>query len=792
MADTLFTSGLKLLKDKHLPKNILFTLRELRQRFPSQTIAAYHWNDDYVGISLDVQVNLPTRGTVDNVDIRSREPIILVFNKNRYPLQAPSVFSNRLDFPKDRLPHLNPRPEGTPANFCLYRGSLNAWFSEHLLIELVDKVRSWLEDAAGGNLMRDSDRFEVTRIDDMYGFNTFEYSKFESFVREFWKNHGGCGGFKFLRYQVPDLDPQLKEKGYTISFEWQVFDENIDNDIENARKLNQSINQSMDEYGVVLPLARMLSSGIGYRSYGILVWSDSNNISDRYIGTLPDTLDEFIKFADSFGLNIIEPIRAFFSKGLYLPNCVPVTIAIQRPRKLMNHDSEVELLSFLLKFPEGKNTDIDLVKNETIVKVLGHVNPLTLHRAREISGSRGDTDYGKILFLGCGAVGSKMILHFARSGHADCSIVDTDVISPHNLVRHGLLHESVGRNKAVAMSETIKGIFTADSDSAHVEPIKKDAIDLLLNEKTFPFKKYQWIIDASASPVVQHALTVAKLPESLHCCRCEIAYSGKLGFMSIEGSRRRPRLDDIQAFVFDKAIESDEILKWLQANRDERESELGSRLQEVSIGVSCSSETMRLSDEIVSLHSAAFTAGFKKIAEEDDFDEGYVQINYYDELKESPFRYSHFKIPQTIVLKDRNKTGWEVRLTGDAEKTLRELFSSAKPNETGGILIGLVNWKRRAIYVTRVLKPPSDSRSSPFAFVRGTSDVPDEVEHIHERTGAMLGYVGEWHTHPGGEPQPSLQDLSTVEKIKPNLDKVPLPALLLIVTEQGIYPYIYP
>jgi hypothetical protein len=62
----------------------------------------------------------------------------------------------------------------------------------------------------------------------------------------------------------------------------------------------------------------------------------------------------------------------------------------------------------------------------------------------------------------------------------------------------------------------------------HVEPIQKDAIDLLLNDKTFPFKKSQWIIDASASPVVQRALTVAKLPESLHCCRCEIAYSGKL------------------------------------------------------------------------------------------------------------------------------------------------------------------------------------------------------------------------------------------------------------------------
>jgi hypothetical protein len=60
---------------------------------------------------------------------------------------------------------------------------------------------------------------------------------------------------------------------------------------------------------------------------------------------------------------------------------------------------------------------------------------------------------------------------------------------------------------------------------------------------------------------------------------------------------------------------------------------------------------MRLSDEIVSLHSAAFTAGFKKIAKEDDFDEGYVQINCYDESKESPFYYSHFRIPGAVRIR---------------------------------------------------------------------------------------------------------------------------------------------
>jgi len=789
MADTLFTSGLKPLKDKNLPKDIRSALKELRQRFSPQDIQAYRWNDHFIAVSLVAQVNLPTRGTVDNVDIRSREPIILVFNKNRYPLQAPLVYSNRLDFPKDRLPHLNPRPKGTPANFCLYRGNLDAWFLEHSLIELVDKAKSWLEDAAGGNLMRDSDRFEVTRIDDKYGFNVFEYEVFENLVRRFWSYNGGNNGFCFLQYRVlnPVTDPLVGENTFAVSFEYYVPEETIKTNVEEVLSFNRNLSEI-----AVHPQARLLVSKFGYRSYGILIWPESNNVSQRYIGSLPSTLNEFGKFADGFGLNIIEPIKAFLSRGLNLSNNVPVTIAIKRPRKLMNCDSEIEFLSFLLKFPDGEITDIDQIKNETIVEVLGHRNPLTLHGAREISGSHRKTDYGKVLFLGCGAVGSKMILHFARSGHADCSIVDTDVISPHNLVRHGLLHEGIGWNKAAAMNEAIKGIFYADERSTHVESIEEDAVDLLLNENTFLPGKYQWIIDASASPVVQHALIRAKLPETLHCCRCEIANGGKLGFMSVEGRKRRPRIDDIQAFIFDKAIESDEISEWLQANRDERANELGSRLQEVDLGISCSSETMRLSDESVSLHSAAFTAGFKSLASKGDFDQGYVQINCCNESKEPPFYYSRFRIPGTVVLEDRNRTGWEVRLSGDTEKTLRELFSTAKPDETGGILIGLVNWNRRTVYVTRILKSPPDSCSSPYAFVRGTSDVPDEVEHIHERTGAMLGYVGEWHTHPGGEPQPSLQDRSTVEKIKPNLDKVPLPALLLIVTERGLYPYIYP
>lgn len=123
MADTLFTSGLKSLKDKNLPKDIRSALKELRQGFPSLRIEAYSWLG-FVLVPLKVQVNLPTRGTADNVDIRNTEPVFLLFDKEQYPLRAPLVFSNRLSFPKDRLPHLNPHPKAPLRTFAY---TVGAW-----------------------------------------------------------------------------------------------------------------------------------------------------------------------------------------------------------------------------------------------------------------------------------------------------------------------------------------------------------------------------------------------------------------------------------------------------------------------------------------------------------------------------------------------------------------------------------------------------------------------------------------------------------------------------------------
>ena len=99
---------------------------------------------------------------------------------------------------------------------------------------------------------------------------------------------------------------------------------------------------------------------------------------------------------------------------------------------------------------------IDLIKeSENEVEAISHRDPLTLKLARYIS-SRQDNFYqNQLLFLGCGAIGSKLIFHLARSGQGKMTLVDHDIMSPHNLVRHALMGNSIAQNKADAIKNIL-------------------------------------------------------------------------------------------------------------------------------------------------------------------------------------------------------------------------------------------------------------------------------------------------------------------------------------------------
>lgn len=65
----------------------------------------------------------------------------------------------------------------------------------------------------------------------------------------------------------------------------------------------------------------------------------------------------------------------------------------------------------------------------------------------------------KIAVIGAGSVGSKVAVSLARAGARKFLLVDDDVLSPENMVRHDLNWESVGHHKVESLAEEIKLIM---------------------------------------------------------------------------------------------------------------------------------------------------------------------------------------------------------------------------------------------------------------------------------------------------------------------------------------------
>jgi len=265
-----------------------------------------------------------------------------------------------------------------------------------------------------------------------------------------------------------------------------------------------------------------------------------------------------------------------------------------------------------------------------------------------------------------------------------------------------------------------------------------------------------------------------------------------LGFLSIEGPDRNPRLDDLLFSIFDLAINHQEISDWLVSTKNQREADPETTLEEISIGMSCSSETMRIADDSISFHASMFSLGFRKIAPKKPVsDNGFLQVSTNNMDHESNCCTKSYEIAPVSIISGENNKNWQFRIKSDASKHLIQCFHKSGRNETGGLLIGQFDIKKKVVYITRILTAPTDSKCRPYGFVRGVMNVPEEVSKMSLLSGGMIDYVGEWHTHPVGSKRLSAIDEDAVSKIKKVLDPVSRPTLVMIVTKDGLHPYIF-
>jgi proteasome lid subunit RPN8/RPN11 len=211
-------------------------------------------------------------------------------------------------------------------------------------------------------------------------------------------------------------------------------------------------------------------------------------------------------------------------------------------------------------------------------------------------------------------------------------------------------------------------------------------------------------------------------------------------------------------------------------------------LEDIQVGLSCSSATMRLADEVVSFHAAAVTRRLRSYLATG----GGARTNgavYGTFLSDDGSSQAFMKEYAPTVVADTG-FGWQIRVAARAADEMFARMRRESPRETGGLLVGRLNATKKIVYVTRLVRAPADSRGTPYFFTRGTERLPEVLEGVERRTGSLLTYVGEWHSHPMSGSDLSDVDKEAVIKLRSILDPAGLPTLVTIVTPDGVHPHL--
>jgi integrative and conjugative element protein (TIGR02256 family) len=121
------------------------------------------------------------------------------------------------------------------------------------------------------------------------------------------------------------------------------------------------------------------------------------------------------------------------------------------------------------------------------------------------------------------------------------------------------------------------------------------------------------------------------------------------------------------------------------------------------------------------------------------------------------------------------------------ENKLRSLRRLGLPEETGGVLLGYHDFNVNALVLVDAIEAPADSRRSTEFFERGVQGLSEAVNEASRRTAGVVGYVGEWHSHPAGfSSDPSGHDLKQLVYLAVGMADDGLSAVSVIVSDEDV------
>lgn len=661
-------------------------------------------------------------------DVRATERVALVFTADD---RTPEVLSLRPDFPQ--VPHLNLTGSEFPKSLCLYEQAWAEVKSGWTPARFVERVRHWFAETAKGTLHQDDQPLEPliagAGMDLIVPHDLFEGD--------------GGGGHRRLMITLPD-----GEKGRVLV----------------ARRPTGQEQAGMPYVAVALR-AEALTHGV--------------------IRSAPGSLAELHQFLTAAGLDLLGSLRGsqdLWAVKEHLKAKLVVIVACPKRRgdrtvieatdvwAFLTPKSVAEVLTGIGRRAAGGGYILGAPKEDEggqsiPLWVLRTSYNLARHSAGYFNGYDRAVDR-KVVAVGLGALGSKVQLSLARSGFGLWTLVDDDVLFPHNLARHQYTGFWTGRQKVAAAQAATESLFdespTPAAIAANVLSPGEDgaALDRALAEADL-------ILDMSASvPVARHLAAFAN--SKARRVSVFLNPSATALVLLAEDAGRTVTLDALE-FQFNRAVLNDGRLA-------DHYAVPGGR---VRYAASCRDITGRIPDDQVSALAAVAARAVRRAAEDPA-----AQIRVW-KLTPGTFDVTSFSVEVAAVHR-RPFGSWSLVLDDELIARLREIRQAKLPNETGGVLLGSFDHSSNTAYVADTLPSPPDSKEWPTLYVRGSDMLAGEVARVRERTASQVEYVGEWHSHPTGYgSNPSEDDVKVFAWLTEHMDDEGLPALMGIVGEGG-------
>ena len=701
-----------------VPRAIAQALREL-ETFPdiAQVGEPTQSKRGWTTLTL-FKVPLPTRVMEvgeSSTGVKAVEPVFVVFPEN-YPRCAPRFFL-RKDFPRN-LPHINPGSKDSFVSPCIYDGSLDDLLHQGLgLTELIYQMQLWLKKAAGNTLIDPKQGWEPIRFDDVDNLIVFDRAKISSMV-------SNRSGFKLLTCEFFTLPSGTASK--ILDYNPRVMDGNYVHEVTQKDFVKGQC-------------------ALGVRPV-LFCWPDESTVVDEYFPETVTNLGELLGKSKQYGTygTFWEQIQLLWILSRKMSHVVEVVTihCVRRPLKLINQNSSLEFLSYRVRV---QFTGLGTPDMNSPVDIICHRHAVGPDLLRQMSGASLGKMEG-IVQIGCGSLGSKIALHLCRAGHGPFALIDDRYMSEHNLARHALTAT------AGYKAELLKTEMEHFSIQATAYP--KSLQEFLSKSSSRLFEKNNLIIDSTASINVRE--TLASLPNSMNESRIfqtGLYTDGKLGFITVEGSARNPRVDDLSAAIFDLAIENKALAGVLAESKD--------TFHRHSTGQGCGSYTTIIPDTRISLHAAAMAERARQIYEGDIPQVGAVSLGFLTDAGMS-LQWQTLSLGKTTRVPLGNKD-WELRVLAPVLEAMEKDVASWPGVETGGVLIGRLCLTRKCAIITRVIDAPPDSIRTSGRFELGTEGLVNRVAAIQKSSG--LTYLGTWHSHLHGS-APSGIDEATLKRIK--------------------------